>query len=64
MCEEVPEELSEDARRELDAMLTLCARPDAKGGTRLLFTNREALPAPFDAAWHRRELHQLDREHG
>ena len=39
---------------ELDAILQLCAR--------LIFTSREALPAPFDAERHRRELHQLDRE--
>ncbi len=59
---ETPEALSDDARRELDAILTLCARLVAKGDTRLIFTSREALPAPFDAARNRRELHQLDRE--
>ena len=48
--------------RELDAILALCARLNAKGDTRLVFTSREALPAPFDAERHRRELHQLDRE--
>ena len=59
---ETPEALSEEARRELDAILGLCARLNAKGDTRLVFTSREALPAPFDAQRHRRELHQLDRE--
>ena len=59
---ETPEALSEEARRELDAILALCARLNAKGDTRLVFTSREALPAPFDAERHRRELHQLDRE--
>ena len=62
LAEETPEALSEDARRELDAILALCARLNAKGDTRLVFTSREALPAPFDAERHRRELHQLDRE--
>ena len=59
---ETPEALSEDARRELDTILQLCARLNAKGDTRLVFTSREALPAPFDADRHRRELRQLDRE--
>ena len=59
---ETPEALSEEARRELDAILQLCARLNAKGDTRLVFTTREALPAPFDAERHRRELHQLARE--
>ena len=62
MAEETPEAPSEDARRELDAILRLCARLNAKGETRLVFTSREALPAPFDVERHRRELHQLDRE--
>lgn len=59
---ERPEALSEDARRELDAILGLCARLNAKGDTRLVFTSREALSAPFDAERNRRELHRLDRE--
>src|SRR6185369_4119151 len=62
ILKETPEALSEDARRELDAILKLCARLNARGDTRLIFTSREALPAPFDAERHRRELHQLDRE--
>ena len=61
-AQETPEALSEDAREELTAILALCARLLQVGDTRLVFTSREALPAPFDAERHRRELHQLDRE--
>jgi tetratricopeptide (TPR) repeat protein len=59
---ETPEALSEEARHELDAILKLCARLNAKGDTCVVFTSREALPAPFDSERHRRELHQLDPE--
>jgi tetratricopeptide (TPR) repeat protein len=59
---ETPEALSEDARRELDAILRLCKRLNAKGDTRLVFTSREALPAPFDGEQNRIELRQLGRE--
>ncbi len=59
---ETPEALSEEARRELASILQLCARLNAKGDTRLVFTSREPLPAPFAADRHRRELQQLDRE--
>ena len=59
---ETPEALSEEARRELDSILKLCGRLNAKGETRLIFTSREVLPAPFDTERHRRELHHLDRE--
>jgi tetratricopeptide (TPR) repeat protein len=59
---ETPDALTEDARRALDAILELCARLNAIGETRLVFTSREALPAPFDGERHRIELHQLDRE--
>ncbi|MGH8733907.1 MAG: hypothetical protein ACREVB_09520, partial [Burkholderiales bacterium] len=62
MQEETPEALSEESRRELDAILRLCARLNAKGDTRLVFTSRESLPAPFDAKRNRCELHQLARE--
>ena len=62
MEEETPEALSEEAREELKAILALCERLLKVGDTRLVFTSREALPAPFDAERHRRELHQLDRE--
>jgi tetratricopeptide (TPR) repeat protein len=59
---QTPEPLGEEGRRELDAVLALCARLNAKGDTRLVFTSREMLPAPFDAPRHRRELHQLEPE--
>jgi len=59
---ETPEALSEEARHELDSILELCKRLNAKGDTRMVFTSREALPAPFDDERSRRELHQLDRE--
>ncbi len=62
LAEETPAALSEDARRELDAILALCGRLNAAGDTRLIFTSREALPAPFAAEGQRRELHRLDRE--
>jgi len=58
----IPELLSEDAGRELEAILALCERLLKVGDTRLVFTSREALPAPFDAERHRRELHQLHPE--
>jgi tetratricopeptide (TPR) repeat protein len=62
LVEETPAALSEDARHELDAILTLCGWLNAAGDTRLIFTSREALPAPFAAEGQRRELHRLDRE--
>ncbi|MDG4597228.1 MAG: tetratricopeptide repeat protein [Candidatus Contendobacter sp.] len=62
LAEDTPEALNEDLRCELAAILQLCARLNAKGDTRLLFTSREALPAPFAAERNRRELHQLARE--
>ncbi len=57
-----PEALADDLRRELDAILVLCKRLNASGETRLVFTSREALPAPFDGKRQRRELHQLALE--
>jgi len=62
MREETPEALSEEAAEELKAILALCERLLKAGDTRIVFTTREALPAPFDTARHRRELYQLDRE--
>ena len=59
---EIPEALSEDAADELKAILALCERLLKAGDTRVIFTSREPLPAPFNAARNRRELHQLDRE--
>lgn len=53
--------LAEDNRRELEAILALCKRLNEHGDTRLVFTSREALPAPFDGELNRRELHRLHR---
>ena len=40
-----------------------CARAlNGQGDTRLVFTTRESLPAPFDGARQQRELHRLGRE--
>lgn len=62
LADETPDILSEEAAREVADLLQLCARLDGKADTRLIFTSREALPAPFDAAKNRRELHRLDTE--
>ena len=62
MEKETPEALSQEACEELKAILALCERLLKVGETRLVFTSREALPAPFDAVRHRRELRRLDRE--
>lgn len=62
LAEDTPEALNEDLRRELDAILKLCARLNGQGDTRLVFTSREPLPAPFAAERNRRELHRLARE--
>ncbi|MCU0889956.1 MAG: tetratricopeptide repeat protein, partial [Rubritepida sp.] len=59
---ETPAALSEDAGEELQAILALCGRLLKAGETRLVFTSREALPAPFAGERNRRELHRLDRE--
>jgi len=59
---ETPETLSKEARDELKGILRLCERLLKTSDTRLLFTSREVLTAPFDAESHRCELHQLDRE--
>ncbi|MFO0779674.1 MAG: tetratricopeptide repeat protein [Nitrospira sp.] len=59
---ETPELLSEEAGRELKAILALCERLVKVGDTRVVFTSREVLPAPFNAERHRRELYQLHRE--
>jgi hypothetical protein len=60
--QETPEALFHEARDELRAILSLCARLNAKGDTRIVFASREALPAPFDAERNRRELRALDRQ--
>lgn len=59
---ETSEVLSEEAQRELMAVLALCARLQKTGETRLVFTSREAMVAPFDAKRRGRELHRLDSE--
>jgi len=59
---ETPEALSQEAGRELKAILAVCERLLKVGDTRIVFTSREPLPAPFDAERHRRELHRFDRE--
>ena len=53
--------LAEDNRRELEAILALCKRLNEHGDTRLVFTSREALPAPFDGETNRHELQRLHR---
>ncbi len=59
---ETPEALSEEAGRELKSILAMCERLLSVGDTRIVFTSREPLLAPFDANRHRRELHRLDRD--
>jgi tetratricopeptide (TPR) repeat protein len=58
---ESPELLSEEAALELQAILELAERLLRAGETRLVFTSREALPAPFDAQRQRWELRQLGK---
>jgi tetratricopeptide (TPR) repeat protein len=58
---ETPELLSEEAALELQAILALAERLLRAGETRLVFTSREALPAPFDAQRQRWELRQLEK---
>lgn len=60
LAEDAPEALTEDARRELDAILKLCERLNSNAD--IIFTSREALPALFDAARNQRPLHQLHRD--
>ena len=59
---ETPEALSEESRRALVEILALCARLNAVGETRLVFTSREVLPEPFDKSHNRLELERLTRE--
>jgi tetratricopeptide (TPR) repeat protein len=58
---ETTELLSEEAALELQAILALAERLLQAGETRLVFTSREALPAPFAASGQLRELHRLER---
>lgn len=62
IAQETPEALEQATQDELKAILALCERLLEVGETRLVFTSREALPAPFDGERQRRELHRLDRE--
>ncbi len=55
-------ELNDDLKQELAAILAVCAQLNSVGHTRLLFTSREALPAPFDNPQQLIELQRLDRE--
>src|SRR5262249_17532721 len=57
-----PEALSEEAARELKAILAACERLLRVGDTRIVFTSREALPRPFELDRNRRELYRLDRD--
>ena len=62
LADDTPDVLAEENRAELDALLALCRRllrTDGMGGTGILFTSREALPAPFDGKQNRQELHRL-----
>ena len=54
-------ELNEDLKQELAAILALCAQLNSVGHTKLVFTSREALPAPFDNPQQLIELQRLDR---
>jgi tetratricopeptide (TPR) repeat protein len=58
---DTPELLSEEAALELQEILALAERLLGAGETRMVFTSREALPAPFDAQRQRWELRQLGK---
>jgi tetratricopeptide (TPR) repeat protein len=58
---DTPDLLSEEAALELQAILALAERLLRAGETRIVFTSREALPAPFDAQRQRWELRQLGK---
>jgi tetratricopeptide (TPR) repeat protein len=58
---EAPELLNEEAAEELRQILRLAERLLRAGDTRIVFTSREALPAPFADTRQRLELHQLER---
>jgi tetratricopeptide (TPR) repeat protein len=60
LAAQTPAALTEEAEQTLTEVLALCERLLASGQTRLLFTSREPLPAPFDRTANRRELAQLD----
>ncbi|MBK1648239.1 TIR domain-containing protein [Rhabdochromatium marinum] len=56
---QAPETLVRETRDTLEAILALAHGLLDTGQTRLLLTSREPLPAPFDHARNRRELHRL-----
>jgi len=58
---ETPDLLGEEAALELQAILALAERLLRSGETRLVFTSREDLPAPFDATRQCWELRQLGK---
>ncbi|MCX5954115.1 MAG: tetratricopeptide repeat protein [Cyanobacteria bacterium] len=58
---EAPELLSAEAALELQAILALAERLLQAGETRIVFTSREALPAPFAAPRQLWELRQLEK---
>jgi tetratricopeptide (TPR) repeat protein len=62
LAEQTPEALRDDARDALAAILALCDRLLGTGDTRLIFTSRETLPAPFAAERRCRELERLAPE--
>lgn len=62
LAELTPEALSAEAHAELQTILALAESLLRVGDTRLIFTSREPLPAPFDAPRHRRELRRLDHD--
>ncbi len=60
LCERL---LGGDCRAPFRALGGLKATLQAdEGATRIVFTSRENLPAPFDGLRHRRELHRLDKD--
>lgn len=54
--------LAADEQERAAAILALAARLGEAGHTRIVFTSREALPAPFDGETQRIELQRLSRE--
>jgi tetratricopeptide (TPR) repeat protein len=61
LAQTTPDALSEEAQAQLHTVLALCQRLLHVGATRLIFTSREALPAPFAAPDQRHELQRLSR---
>ncbi len=53
--------LNETAAEELQAILDLTQQLLRAGVTRIVFTSREELPAPFDAEHQRHDLNQLEK---